>query len=251
MGDHHNKNLPIVQTDKWGTKGHLTESQQQAYDQFRQLATEENLTIAKFKVESLENVSLRYLRARNFNVENALHLLQECVDKKKTLNSAHWSTRSPDECAHCNVEALKKWYPHAQFGYDKFNRPVLFEHSGAVDGYAIYQMSTLENLINYHWYSMETELNQMFENAPREPGAEPIISTCVVIDLQGFNMHHTSSVVLDHVKAMVALDNVCYPEVLGKMLVINAPWLAGNMDYMIALSFSLFLLFSLFLFIYL
>jgi hypothetical protein len=27
---------------------------------------------------------------------------------------------------------------------------------------------------------------------------------------------------------MVALDNACYPEVLGKMLVINAPWLAGK-----------------------
>jgi hypothetical protein len=225
MGDHH-KHLPFVQTDKWGTKGHLTESQQQAYDHFRQVVSEDNLNIAKFKIESLENVSLRYLRARSFHVDNALQLLQDSVDRKTSLNSSHWSSRTPDECAHCNVEALKKWYPHAQFGYDKFHRPVLFEHSGAVDGYAIYQMTTLEHLINYHWYSMETELNQMFENAPREPDTEPIISTCVVIDLQGFSMHHTSSVVLDHVKAMVALDNACYPEVLGKMLVINAPWLA-------------------------
>lgn len=223
-----NKHLPAVQTDKWGVKGHLTETQQQAFDHFRQVVNEENLTIAKFRVESIENVSLRFLRARNFHVDNALQLLQECVDRKTSLNSSHWATRKQDECAHCNVEALKKWYPHAQFGYDKFHRPVLFEHSGAVDGHAIYQMTTLEHLINYHWFSMETELNAMFENAPREPGSEPIISTCVVIDLQGFNMHHTSSVVLDHVKAMVALDNCCYPEVLGKMIVINAPWLAGK-----------------------
>lgn len=226
MSDH--RHLPIVQTDKWGIKGHLTELQQQAYDHFRSVVREENLNIAKFRVESLENVSLRFLRARNFNVDNALQLLQECVDRKTSLNSSYWATKKPDECAHCNVEALKKWYPHAQFGYDKFNRPVLFEHSGAVDGNAIYQMTTLEHLINYHWYSMETELNAMFENAPCEAGADPIISTCVVIDLHGFNMHHTSSVVLDHVKAMVALDNCCYPEVLGKMLVINAPWLAGK-----------------------
>lgn len=225
--------LPIVQTDKWGVKGYLTEAQQQAYDQFRQEAKEEDLNIAKFKVESLENVALRYLRARNFNIPNALQLLSECVARKVDGNSSYWAKQTPDECAQCDVEGLKKWYPHAQFGYDKFNRPVLFEHSGAVDGNAIYQMTTLEGLVRYHWYSMEYLLNEMFERAPRaSPDAEPVISTCVVIDLAGFNMHHTSSIILDHVKAMIALDNTCYPEVLGKMLVVNAPWLAGRLLFL-------------------
>jgi hypothetical protein len=45
--------------------------------------------------------------------------------------------------------------------------------------------------------------------------------------LEGLGLVHCSGSTLDHVKAMVALDNTCYPETLGKMLVINAPWLAG------------------------
>jgi len=118
-----------------------------------------------------------------------------------------------------------------QVGYDVFNRPILFEHSGAVDGHAIHQMTTTEKLIHYHWWSMETNLNDMFEKAPRKEGEPPIISTCVILDLSGLNMHHCTGVVLEHVKAMVALDNVCYPEILGKMLVVNAPWLAGKLMY--------------------
>lgn len=68
----------------------------------------------------------------------------------------------------------------------------------------------------------------MFEKAPRKDGEPPIISTCVILDVSGLSMHHCTGVVLEHVKAMVALDNVCYPEILGKMLVVNTPWLAGK-----------------------
>jgi spore coat polysaccharide biosynthesis predicted glycosyltransferase SpsG len=119
-------------------------------------------------------------------------------------------------------------------------------------------MTTTEHLINYHWWCMETALNHMFDNAPHrrnnnnshneggEEGKieekEAIISTCVIIDLQGLHMHHTTNIVLDHVKAMIALDNACYPEVLGKMLVINAPWLAGKYDHSIKRQLFYFLL---------
>ena len=39
-------------------------------------------------------------------------------------------------------------------------------------------------------------------------------------------MSHLSSKCLDMVKLFISIDNACYPETLGKMLAINAPWLA-------------------------
>jgi len=54
------------------------------------------------------------------------------------------------------------------------------------------------------------------------------ISTCVILDLQGMNLSHFSPHAMEHLKAIVAIDNTCYPELLGKMLVINAPWIASE-----------------------
>jgi hypothetical protein len=54
-----------------------------------------------------------------------------------------------------------------------------------------------------------------------------LVSTCVILDLKGIGMAHCSSVLLDHLKKLIAIDNLCYPELLGKMLILNAPWIAG------------------------
>lgn len=222
-----------VHIETWGTLGHLNASQQEALDQFKTKVELTELDKTKFQVESYDNVSLRFLRARSFNVQNAVQLLHDCIKRKESGHSTKYINLTPDECANCDLETLKRWYPHAIIGYDRFNRPLLFEHSGAVDANAIYQMTTLEGLVNYHWYSMDNVLNKMFDKAAEKckEGENVLISTCVILDFTGLNMHHGSTKVLDHVKAMIAIDNMCYPEILGKMLVINAPWLAGKKIY--------------------
>ncbi len=74
-------------------------------------------------------------------------------------------------------------------------------------------------------------MNEMFKGAVERCGGDASavpISTCVVLDFAGLNLSHCSSKMMDHVKMIVSIDNSCYPELLGKMLVINAPWLAGE-----------------------
>lgn len=230
MAENQNKVSTPPTIDTWGTIGNLTPEQETALASFLRLATPADLEMSKFKIEAAESAALRFLRARNFDVNNALQLIRDCVKRRVEGRAAHYaSLTDPDQCTLCDTEALKKFYPHGQYGYDRFNRPVLYEHSGAVDGNAITQMTTLDNLINYHWYSMDYTLNKMFEVAGQQ--GPLTISTCVVLDFTGLNSHHASSKVIDHVKAMVALDNTCYPEILGKMFVINAPWLAGKSLY--------------------
>jgi hypothetical protein len=216
------------EVDTWGTKGHLTVDQQIALMEFVSQANEKHLNIVKFTVETLESVSLRFLRARQFDVTKAMTLLAEAVTKKEEAKALHFASVSGDECVKCDLEGLKKFYPHDFLGYDKFSRPILYELSGQVNPSAVTSMTTFASLIDYHWHVMEKELDSMFTvAAARNPGTPPVISTCAVLDLEGLGLVHCSGSTLDHVKAMVALDNTCYPETLGKMLVINAPWLAG------------------------
>jgi hypothetical protein len=76
---------------------------------------------------------------------------------------------------------------------------------------------------------MEQTLDGMFSDAATR-GSRSIVSTVAVLDLKGLNSSHVSSRILDHIKGMISIDNCCYPETLGKMFVINAPWLAGTVS---------------------
>lgn len=234
----------------WGVYGYLTESQDAILNQFIKTVPPESLEKAKFTVETKEQVSLRFLRARQFDLNKAMAMLQECVLRRKESKSEYWGTIASDDCALCDVAALKNWYPHTQRGFDKFNRPLFWEHTGNLSIKGIMQMTTTENLINYHWYTMERDVNDAFIAAAEKIAAakrvkatiatsdsvgddakgddEPLqnVSTCVVLDLNGFGMGHATQKLLDQVKAYVAIDNICYPETLGKMFVVNAPWLA-------------------------
>jgi len=98
-------------------------------------------------------------------VPKALTLLSDCVKRKSAEIVDEYVSLSANEVACCDVETMKKWYPHTQLGFDKLNRPVLFEHSGGVNSTALLHMTTLDHLIKYHWWTMENELNRMFEVA--------------------------------------------------------------------------------------
>lgn len=52
------------------------------------------------------------------------------------------------------------------------------------------------------------------------------LASCTsVLDMKGFGMIHVCQKMMDQCKTLVGIDNICYPELLGHMLVINAPWL--------------------------
>ena len=122
-----------------------------------------------------------------------------------------------------------------QSGFDKFNRPILYEHTGGMHPSAVLQMTTKAGLINYHWWCMEASLDHKFSEAATRaastvdnPDGTTIhnISTCVILDFKDLSLQHVSQKMLDQCKLYIGLDNVCYPELLGKMFVINAPYLA-------------------------
>lgn len=120
-------------------------------------------------------------------------------------------------------------------GFDKQNRPILWEISGALNVPAIQTMCHKDALMSYHWWTMETKLGDMFAAAAQRvgPGVSPPNATCAILDFAGFGVSHLTPACLNQLKAFISVDNICYPETLGKMLVINAPWMAVNAYAMI------------------
>lgn len=61
--------------------------------------------------------------------------------------------------------------------------------------------------------------------SPISPQYSPYeIATFAVLDLSGFGLAQSGQKTLDQLKLYINTDNTCYPETLGKMLLINAPY---------------------------
>ena len=101
-----------------------------------------DLAAAKYTVETVQQCALRFLRARGFDVVKALVLLSECNQKLTEMRAAHWASCDPDTTLNCDTAALRNFYPHIQRGFDKFNRPILFEHTGGMNPTAVLQMTS-------------------------------------------------------------------------------------------------------------
>ena len=175
-----------------------------------------------------------------------------------------------EEAAGCDISVMKTFYPHTICGEDKLKRPILWEMDGKINAQAIVSMTTREGLLGYHFWTMQTkldekfietsekaEMNANFGEKDEEGGGETSggaqanndtatvfskvglenskvkghryskipLNTLAIMDMTDFGAEQCSKMCLDQVKLFVTTDNVCYPETLGKMLVINAPWL--------------------------
>lgn len=176
-----------------------------------------DIAAAKYTVESEQQCALRFLRARGFDVVKALVLLSECNQKLTEMRAAHWASCDPDTTLNCDTAALRNFYPHIQAGFDKFNRPILFEHTGGMNPNAVMQMTSKQGLINYHFWNMETSLDQRFteaasraESTHDNPDGTTIhnISTCVVLDFKDLGMQHVAQKMLDQMKMFIGKNTV-------------------------------------------
>ena len=133
-----------VSPENWGQFGYLTEAQISILNQFIEEVPPEHITYAKFTVETLEQLSLRFLRARKFDLIKAKELINDCYKRKLDDKAKIYAEMKPDNCAKCDVAALKTFYPHTQRGYDRFRRPLLFERNGRTDVNATHLLTTNE-----------------------------------------------------------------------------------------------------------
>ena len=125
-------------TTYWGELSHLTPAEDMILKRFKTEADPHFIGNAKYTVENFDQCCLRFLRARQFDIPKALTLLGECHQKQFEFKAPYWAKRQPDECAYCDVAALKNFYPHAQRGFDKLNRPLIFEHTGGIITWSMY-----------------------------------------------------------------------------------------------------------------
>ncbi|TVY41135.1 Sec14 cytosolic factor [Lachnellula occidentalis] len=210
--DHYD--YPTVSSNKQsGHPGHTTPQQDAQVYQLRTKLESEGHT------ERLDTITLlRFLRARKFDVALAEKMFVDSETWRKETNLDDL-VRNFD---YTEKEKVFEYYPQYYHKIDKDGRPVYIEQLGNIDLTAMYKITTSERMLQNLAVEYEKVGDPRLPACSRKAGA--LLETCcTIMDLKGVGLSKVSSV-YGYVKQASAMSQNYYPERLGRLYLINAPW---------------------------
>ncbi|KAK4445021.1 CRAL-TRIO domain-containing protein [Podospora aff. communis PSN243] len=196
-----------------GHAGYLTDVQQAQVHQLRSMLEAEGYT------KRLDTLTLlRFLRARKFDVNLAKQMFVDCEKwrKETNLDDTVPTWEYPEK------EQMFKFYPQYYHKTDKDGRPVYIEKLGGIDLVQMTKITSEERMLT----NLAVEYERLSD--PRLPAcsrkAGYLLETCCTItDLKGVGLMKAPQV-YGYVKQVSAMSQNYYPERLGRLYLINAPW---------------------------
>lgn len=160
-------------------------------------------------------VVLRFLRARDFNVEKGREMLScSLIWRKK-----HGVDKILSEYQEPPV--VKDYFPGGWQHHDNEGRPVFLLRLGQMDVKGLVRSIGEEGLTKLTLHICEEGLKLTEESSHRLN--KPISTWTMLLDLEGLNMRHLWR---PGIKALLHIIEICeanYPETLGRVLIIRAP----------------------------
>ncbi|WYZ34114.1 hypothetical protein EsH8_I_000390 [Colletotrichum jinshuiense] len=196
-----------------GHPGHLTPEQQAQVAQLRLMLEAEGFT------KRLDTLTLlRFLRARKFDVNLAKQMFVDFETWRKTtkLDETIPTWDYPEK------EEVFKFYPQYYHKTDKDGRPVYIEQLGGIDLTALYKITTAERMLTNLAVEYEKCADPRFPACSRKYN-HLVETCCTIMDLKGVTLTRVPQV-YSYVKQASVISQNYYPERLGKLYMINAPW---------------------------
>ncbi|KAL5353996.1 cytosolic factor, phosphatidylinositol/phosphatidylcholine transfer protein [Pseudogymnoascus australis] len=203
----------VSATNQSGHAGHLTPEQEAQVHQLRMSLEQKGFT------ERLDTLTLlRFLRARKFDV---------ALSEAMFVNSEAWRKEINLDDLVQNFEYTEKaqifeYYPQYYHKTDKDGRPVYIEQLGKCDLTAMNKITTQERMLQNLAVEYEKVSDPRLPACSRKSG-HLLETCCTIMDLKGVGISKISSV-YGYVKEASAMSQNHYPERLGRLYLINAPW---------------------------
>ncbi|KAJ3153884.1 cytosolic factor, phosphatidylinositol/phosphatidylcholine transfer protein [Geranomyces variabilis] len=199
-----------------GRLGHLTAEQEAVLAQFKtELAAEGFYDPEKHDDHAL----LRFLRARKFQLPASKKMWSEYVTWRKDFGTDNVleTFEFPE------YPIVKKFYPRFYHKADKLGRPVYFEQLGGVDVKQLFAVTDIDRMLKNHVYEYEKLVKYRLPACSKKAGRY-VEQSCTILDLK--NVYLTSfPSVAGLIRQISVIAQNYYPEMLGKMYIINAPML--------------------------
>lgn len=217
--------LPLYHPDspcanKSGYYPNINEEQLRCVNSLKILIDSEGLEFSDDEVEFFK--LLRFLRARKFNVEQAMAMIRADCHWRRDVVGYDLILEDAQDVLGCDLARVYQYFPTWLQGFDKQHRPVSYRQFGKFEIWQILQLTSFQSLVRFHAWESEMAIRQMFSKS-REMGINVETFVCVV-DAQGWGVRLATSDAFAFIKSMADTDAAHYPERLGRLIVINAPF---------------------------
>lgn len=158
---------------------------------------------------------LRFLRARDYNVDKGYAMLVESLKwrRENDIDSLLEMYKMPS--------VLEKHFPGGWHHYDNEGRPLYVLRLGHMDVKGLLKSVGEEGLLRLTLNICEEGLRLMKESTTELE--KPISNWCLLVDLEGLSMRHLWR---PGVKALLRIIETVernYPETMGRVLIVRAP----------------------------
>ncbi|KAK6345107.1 cytosolic factor, phosphatidylinositol/phosphatidylcholine transfer protein [Orbilia javanica] len=171
------------------------------------------------------NTLLRYLRARKFDVNLAEAMFIKAETWRKDNDIWQKGTSLDDIVAtwdYPEKPEIFKHYPQYYHKTDKDGRPVYIEQLGKINLTAMGKITSQERMLTNLAVEYERVADPRLPACSRKVG-RLLETCCTIMDLKGVGVTTIPSA-YGYLKRASAISQDCYPERLGKLYIINAPW---------------------------
>ncbi|XP_028355274.1 SEC14-like protein 1 [Physeter macrocephalus] len=190
--------------------GDLTPLQESCLIRLRQWLQETH----KGKIPKDEHI-LRFLRARDFNIDKARETLCQSLTWRKQHQVDYiLDTWQPPQ-------VLQDYYAGGWHHHDKDGRPLYVLRLGQMDTKGLVRALGEEALLRYVLSINEEGLRRCEENT--KVFGRPISSWTCLVDLEGLNMRHLWRPGVKALLRIIEVVEANYPETLGRLLILRAP----------------------------
>jgi hypothetical protein len=119
---------------------------------------------------------------------------------------------------------MKRFYPHGYHKTDLQGRPIYIERLGQLEISRLFEITSEPRMMRYFVREYERVLKQIFPACSKVKGAR-VEQSFTILDLSGASMRLLSKSVFNFIKLASSTAQDFYPEILGRMFIVNAPML--------------------------
>ena len=171
-------------------------------------------------VEACDPCTLhRFLRARNFDQHKACQMYLANVIWRRD----HAVDGILDTFHYGEEHEVLKVFPQGYYKTDRQGRPVYYQFLSGVNMDRLRQVTTEERWLRFQVFEYEKTLLRRFPACSRAH-ARFVDQTCVVLNVDGVSTRQFGGEIRTILARISSVSQDYYPEMLGKMFIINAPF---------------------------
>ena len=163
---------------------------------------------------------LRFLRARKFDLEKTMLMFKKFLQWRIDMKVDEINQSYEME----NLIEIKKLYPHGYHRTDKIGRPVYIELYDKTDVNGLFKITTEDKMVKYYIKQYERQIKYIFP-ACSAVVQRPVEQSCTILDANGIGVMSLVGPIKGFVKLASDIGQDYYPEMLGKMTIVNVGFL--------------------------